>query len=144
METKRTWPINLLIFFYCFVFLQNLTLRSKAQVPVILEAFLLGTLIYLVVGFWRGSKAARWIAVAFHALFQVSETAAVYYFLRHGLPPQLTAEMPAAAPGSLNNIILAVFAIVTVINIGAIVYLIRHGEYFSASQAAATEEEPEA
>jgi hypothetical protein len=129
---KMKTGIKLLMFFYGFIIVQHFSMRRHFSMNSVLEAVFVGTLVYLVWGFIRREQAARWIGIAFHAVFQVMETVAVFIFLDPRFFSQLVKDIPGAMTGVTRITVAAVFALITAINVGAAVYLWRNRKYFSA------------
>jgi hypothetical protein len=139
MRTLKT-GIKLLIVFYCFIIFQHFLMRAQLRMNTAIEAVFIGTLIYLVIGFVKRGPASRWVAMAFHVVFQVMETISIYFILDPKTFAALVKELPASMAGVARSSLFAVFAVITVINLSAIVYLWKQREYFSASRPDQLEE----
>ena len=135
MDTAKAGNgIKWLIAFYCFVIVQHLSTRGRFAMNAGLEAVFLGTLIYLVVGFLRRSRASRAMAISFHVVFQAMETFAVFSLFNKETFAAMMREIPGGMTGTVRVTLAVVFALITLINISAIVYLGRHGDYFSGNR----------
>jgi hypothetical protein len=117
--------------FYCFIIFQRLTTRGALKLNPAFEAVYIGTLIYLVYGFFRRELASRWVAVCFHVAFQVMETVSVFVCFDPKMMDLLLKQLP---PGTglpvLRVALIAVYGLVTWINIASIVYLWKNPWYF--------------
>ncbi|MGE5307986.1 MAG: hypothetical protein ACM3OC_02745 [Deltaproteobacteria bacterium] len=131
MITKIKTGIKLLIFYYFFIIFQHLAMRDKFKMNALLEAVFLGTLVYLIVGFLQKRNAARIMGMGFHAVLQVLETATVFVFMNGRTLGELMKDIPAEMVPTAKVSFAVVFALITFINVAAIVYLARNGEYFA-------------
>lgn len=133
---KAKTGIKLLIFFYGFIIFQHLSMRAHFRMNALLEAVFIGTLVYLIYGFIRRERVSRWTGMLFHALFQVMETVALVLCLRPGVLAELIKTVPAGTlpgTGGLRLAFFVVFALITCINISAIVFLWKNDGYFSGA-----------
>jgi hypothetical protein len=131
--------IKLLMFFYCFIIFQHFLMRPQLKMSAGVEAVLIGTLIYLVIGFFKKIPASRWAGILFHGVFQVMETISVIYLLNPKVFAALVKELPANTAGIARSSLFLVFGLITAINISAIVYLWKQREYFTGSRTGAEE-----
>jgi hypothetical protein len=122
--------IRLLIVIYCFLIFQHFSMRKYFSMNSGLEAVFIGTLIYLVFGFIRRMPASRWTAIVFHGLFQALEIAAFFIYLNSDALAALVKNVPGATIAVARVSFIAVFTVISVINIGAISYLLKNKDYF--------------
>lgn len=144
-ESARNRPgIRLLIFFYAFIILQNLIgVRQYGRGNTIILAVMLGTLLYMIIGFIQRKPIARLIAIGFHAVYQALMIVSVRIMYNDEFIKALLKDANAQALAVSKNIVLVVFVLVSACNIAAIVYLARTRDYFADGQAGEGDSPPE-
>ncbi|HOW42287.1 MAG TPA: hypothetical protein P5110_08390 [Candidatus Omnitrophota bacterium] len=132
MEPVKIRPgIRLLIFFYAFIILQNLLgIRNYGQINTLILAVMLGTLLYMIIGFIQRKPISRWIAIGFHAVYQALMIVSVKVMYNDEFIKSLLKDVTDQSLVLSKNIVLVVFILVSLCNIAAIVYLARNQDYF--------------
>jgi hypothetical protein len=122
--------ISLLLAFYIFMVLQNLFSWQTFGGSRFLSAVILGTLIYIILGFIRKRPAARKIAIIFHFVYQVLMSFSFVLMMNPAFLAKFSKDLPAELLALAKNVLIASFAVLTLINILAVRYLIRNADYF--------------
>ncbi len=137
-DTIRRKPgINLLIFLYCFLIYQYLMhLTSGIEMAdVLLSTFVIVILVFLIFGFLKRIKISRIIAIVFHILDQLFILLSFLTTYNTNFITNLYKERIKDIPSSgmivlMKSTLIFKTILFAVINIIAIVYLIRNKEYF--------------
>lgn len=142
MQTRKIKTgIKLLIFFYAFIVFQHFSVRQNIiRMNTAFEAVFIGTLIYLIYGFFRREQASRWTAIVFHSVFQVLESFALTLYLKPVFLNALVKEFPGLSLATARGMLIVVFAFITCINVSAVVYLWKNSGYFSGDKGREIEE----
>lgn len=133
-SAKRKTGINLLILFYCFIIYQNIWSLANFKVDILFESVLLGTLLYLIIGFLRRIEISRLIAIVFHASFQVFELISFLIVSPTKILKQLIPDISKNMLIFAKYFFIFIFIVITLINIAAIIYLIKNKDYFTKKE----------
>ena len=126
--------IRLLLLFYVFILVHNIMAVSQAKDNILMAAVFLGTLVYIIFGFLRQAESARIIAIIFHVLFQILETTAFFIIKPEELLKKAMGNVTAQTLTAGKYAFFFVLGLITVINIAAIIYLIRNKGYFNRNE----------
>lgn len=134
--------MTLLISFYVFVLAQNVLSFVRYGGNALVLSVIAGTLVYIVIGFVRRQPAARVIAIAFHVLYQLVITFAMAAMLNLDFLSKLLKDMPQQTLPAARVVVIVTFVVITAVNVSAVIYLLRHREYFKAGAEPPRDEEP--
>jgi len=135
---RRKPGINLLIFLYCLLIYQyfmHLTTSGIETADVFFSMFVIAILVFLIFGFLKRINISRIMAMVFHILYQLSIFPSFLSTYNTNLITNLYKERIKDIPSSgmivlMKSILIFKMIGFSVINIIAIVYLIRNKEYF--------------
>jgi hypothetical protein len=127
---KSKTGIKLLIIFYSFIFLQNIIFVGQVKTNFLMAAVFLGTLVYIIFGFLKRTESARIIAIIFHGAFQILETITFFVISPAELLKKTMGDVSAQTLMIGQYTFIGVLALLTLLNISAIIYLVRNKNYF--------------
>jgi ABC-type transport system involved in cytochrome c biogenesis permease subunit len=119
--------------------LQNLFSWQTFGGSRFLSAVILGTLIYIIFGFIKRRPAARKIAIIFHFVYQVIMSFSFVLMMNPAFLQKFSKDLPAELLVLAKNVLIASFAVLTLINILAVRYLMRNADYFAEKEEAKQE-----
>jgi len=122
--------VSFLLAFYIFMVFQNLFSWQTFGGSRFLSAVVLGTLIYIIFGFIRRRPAARKIAIIFHFVYQVIMSFSFVLMMNPAFLQKFSKDLPAELLSLAKNVLIVSFAVLTLINILAVRYLMKHADYF--------------
>ena len=124
------------MFFYAFIIFQSLLgVRQAGQVNTLMLAVMLGTLLYLIIGFFQRKAIARLIAIGFHAVYQILLIASLRLMYDDEFIKALLKNADTQTIVFSKNLVLVIFVVVSACNIAAVVYLLRNPDYFVDPEA---------
>ncbi|HOU37235.1 MAG TPA: hypothetical protein PK562_08220 [Candidatus Omnitrophota bacterium] len=119
-----------LILFYTFVLIQNVLGLRQFGGSAFLVAVICGTLVYMTIGLIRRQAASWFIAVMFHAAYQVMLTISIFALRDKRVLQELYKVFPAESVPTATTAMIAVFCLLTAANVYAVVYLFRNKKHF--------------
>ena len=125
--------IKLLIAFYGFIFLQNIMSWRQFGGNFVNNAVLaviLGTLLYIIVGFIRRSYVSRIVAIVFHVLYQLVLTASFALIHNERFIKQYLTNLSEVNFHTVKTVVIVTFVLFTCVNISAVYYLMKNKGYF--------------
>ncbi len=123
--------MTLLISFYIFVLVQNALSFFRYGGNALMLSVIVGTLLYIIVGLLRRQPSSRIIAIIFHVFYQVVITFAMAAMLNLEFLGKLLKDVPAETLGAARIVVIITFGVITVVNVSAVMYLVRNKKYFS-------------
>lgn len=125
--------IKLLIAFYGFIFFQNIMNFRRVSGNFVNNAVLaviLGTLLYIIVGFIRRNYISRIVAIVFHVVYQLVLTASFALIHNEKFIKQYLTNLSDVSFQTVKAVVIVTFVIFTCINFSAVYYLIKNKSYF--------------
>jgi hypothetical protein len=122
--------MTLLISSYIFVLVQNALSFFRYGGNAFVLSVIVGTLLYIIVGFLRRQPSSRIIAMAFHVFYQVVITFAMAAMLNLEFLRKLLKDVPVETLSAARIVVIITFVAITAVNVAAIMYLMRHKKYF--------------
>jgi hypothetical protein len=139
-NNQKMLGIKLLIAFYSFIFLQNLMSWRQfggTWANTVVLSIILGTLVYLIVGFIRRTSVSRIVAIIFHVMYQIVLTISFALIHNEKFIKHYVNNISDVNLQTIKTVVIVTFVLFTCVNICAVYYLMKHKSYFSLGNEAA-------